>query len=244
MIRAALLALCLVPALAPGATAVGAPSHGLIENRTGLPLTLPLQIRTAPGRDAYLVLRNAGSGAVAVTAYVEGGRFFRLLMPPGSYTLHAALGREWQGPEALFGPATQIYDHPDALRFAVEGLGRKTGHLIDLRGLDRAAGIAAETLALCQVVLSPPHRPAPGRGDGEDPAGARSVAPEVTFDYPLPPGPRDHARDGRPDLGREFGNHVAGIPLAQRLGEGRAPLHLPQPAPVPDRIRVVERPCD
>ena len=75
-----------------------APEHGLIENRT-LPLTQPLQVKTDPGRDYHLVMRKAETTEIAVTAYIEGGRFFRLLMPPNTYTRHAAIGREWRGEE-------------------------------------------------------------------------------------------------------------------------------------------------
>ncbi|SPJ23605.1 hypothetical protein [Palleronia abyssalis] len=213
------------------------PNHGLIENRTGLPLTLPLQIKTDSGLDVYLVLRTADSGQIAVTAYIEGGRFFRLLMPPGTYTLHAAMGEEWQGEDTLFGPDTEVVDLPEALTFSA-GVARKKGHLIDLTAPDRMAR-AVSDIALCQTFAAR-QDPAP-----EPPRGVvtADIAPEVPFGFPLPPGPRDPLLDGRPELGQQFGNIVADIPLAQRLGEGP-----PRAAPLtPDRkggARIRERLCD
>ncbi len=227
MIRALLLA-CL---LALPAVLSAAPDHGLIENRTGLPLVFPLQVRTTSGRDVYLVLRDAESGRIAVTAYVEGGRFFRLLMPPGTYRLTAALGRDWEGKDDLFGDETRIFELPEPLTFEVRGISRKQGHIVDLRGLDEMAGVTTRPLALCRRLptgLAPP----PAVEEEEEPA-PRSVAPEIAFSYPLPPGPRDPALDGRPELGLDFGNRVEDVPLWRRLGEGRsAPPPARGPAPV------------
>lgn len=219
MIRAALVWLVTATAC------LGAPpDHGLIRNETGLPLTFPLQVRTTTGQSAYLVLRDAATDEIAVTAYVEGGRYFRLLMPPGAYTLHAALGRDWQGEEALFGAATRFYDHPEVLNFEVAGLNRRTGYLVDLRGLDEMAGVTARPLALCQY-YGPGGAASARVGDPPRRAG---IAPEIPYRLPLPPGPRDPALDARPELGMEFGNTVADVPLYLRLGTetGRA-----RPAP-------------
>ncbi len=233
MIRAALLWL-----LTAGA-ALAAPAHGLIRNETGLPLTFPLQVKTTSGWDAYLVLRDADTGGIAVTAYIEGGRFFRLLMPPGDYTFHAALGRGWEGEEDLFGPETRLYEHDDILSFEVEGLGRKTGYVLDLRGLDRMAGVTVERLALCQYYG--PGRAAAARV-GDPPARAE-MAPEIPFGYPLPPGPRDPALDARPELGMEFGNAVPDVPLYLRLGEGEARARPAAPDAPERRSRLRQRDC-
>ncbi len=234
LIRAALLWLATA-----GALWGASPGHGLIENRTGLPLVFPLQIKTTIGRDAYLVLRDAGTGEIAVTAYVEGGRFFRLLMPPGTYRLTAALGRDWEDKETLFGDETRFFDYPEPLTFEVQGLARKSGYLIDLRGLDEMTAVEARPIALCQYLGPVPPEDAPRR-DAAAPGGARSVAPEIPFGYPLPPGPRDPGLDGRPELGLEFGNRVADVPLWLRLGEGDADAAAGLPGPGADR--PAERP--
>lgn len=146
-LRCLLAALFLV--LQAGVSAA-APPHGLMWAKGDLPRTFPLQVRTPPGPDAYLVLRDAGTNTAILGAYIEGGRFFRVLVPPGMFMLDVALGTGWQGEEALFGSATEIYVYPEPLGFGVTGAGRKSGHLIDLRGA--ATGIEARTraLALCQ----------------------------------------------------------------------------------------------
>ena len=201
------LLLCLLFFAAP---LHAAPGHGLIENRTGLPLTLPLQVRTEPGRDVYLVMRDAATTEIAVTAYIEGGRFFQLLMPPGTYTLHAAIGRAWQGEDQLFGEGTEFYTLPEALSFRA-GMTSKRGHLGDLTAPDVLAG--TRDIALCQyygAALAPDRPVAPPRED-------RSIAPGVPRDLPLPPGPRDPLLDGAPELGQHFGNTVPDIPLWRRL---------------------------
>ncbi|SFG80924.1 hypothetical protein SAMN04488020_10470 [Palleronia marisminoris] len=228
------LALCL---LLFGLPAWADPGHGLIKNRTGLPLTLPLQVKTDPGRDVYLVMRDAATTEIAVTAYIEGGRFFRLLMPPGTYTLHAAMGREWLGEDDLFGPETEFYTLPEALGFRA-GMTRKRGHLIDLTLADEMAEAATRDIALCQYYepAPAPERPAAPR----DRAG--SIAPEVPDGFPRPPGPRDPLLDGAPELGQHFGNTVPDIPLWQRL---EAPDSRIVAGPDRDDRRVLrQRLCD
>ncbi len=248
MIRAALLWL-LTGAAAFGQTPDQTPGQGLIENRTGLPLTLPLQVKMPQDRDAYIVLSDAETDETAVTAYAGAGRFFRLLVPPGTYVFRAALGTGWQGPEDLFGEATRIYRHPDPLTFRVRGLARKEGHLIDLSGIDDADGVEASALALCQS-FGPMARAPARQGTvrpGDAPGTPRSVAPEIPFGYPLPPGPRDPGLDGRPDLGMAFGNRVDDVPLWLRLGEGEddapATARPSPPAPAPARPDLRQRLC-
>ena len=138
------LVLLLALLLSPPAMAEEVPSHGLIRNYTGLPMTLPLQVKTNPGRDVYIVMRNAETTEIAVTAYIEGGRFFRLMMPPGTYTMHAAIGAGWEGEEDLFGAATEFYTLPEALTFQA-GTTRRTGASVDLRTRDQLV----QDFALC-----------------------------------------------------------------------------------------------
>ena len=130
--------------------AAAAPPHGLMWSESELPRTFPLQVRTPPGRDAYLVLRDAATDAAVLGAYIEGGRFFRILVPPGTFVLDIAFGTDWQGREALFGPSTEVYAHPDPLDFGITGVGRKSGHLIDLRRTGPGIKAQAEDIALCQ----------------------------------------------------------------------------------------------
>lgn len=122
--------------------------QGLLWNRSGLAATLPLQVRTAAGADYLLRLRDVETGQFVLAAYIRGGDFFRVLVPPGWYELLFAFGTNWQGEHALFGPDTQslVLDQP--LRFGAT-VTRKHGHLIDL---SVRTEIAVRSFALCQLL--------------------------------------------------------------------------------------------
>lgn len=120
------------------------PRHGLMWQRTGLPAVFPLRVRTLPGADYYLTLREAESGADALAAYIEGGRFFRVLVPPGRFEVRFAFGTDWRGEDTLFGADTEFLALEAPLSFGVQGLARKNGHLIDLR--DRADSLEARVV--------------------------------------------------------------------------------------------------
>ena len=107
--------------------------QGLMWNRSGLPATLPLQVRTDPGRDWYLTLVRPDTGQAVLAAYVRGGTVFRVLVPPGDYFVRFAYGNGWRGETALFGPGTGHLEIDGPLHFGVEGTSRRVGHLIDLR---------------------------------------------------------------------------------------------------------------
>jgi hypothetical protein len=135
---------------------------GLMWNRTGLPAVFPLLVKTRPGRDYYMVLADAETGSAALAAYIKGGDFFRVLVPPGTYHVRFAYGLGWQGAERLFGPGdeTGFYDLPEPQTFKVIGLARKSGHIIDLRGLvgpDEKV-VAVDDLSICQRQLWTPDR--------------------------------------------------------------------------------------
>jgi hypothetical protein len=121
-------------------------------NRSGLPAVFPLQIKTAPGPDYMLRLIDVQSGKPVLAAYIEGGRFFRVLVPPGTFRLHFASGLIWRGEEDLFGPgtSTEQFELQQPLRFGTRGLGRKAGHIIDLR--DRTSGRLAQGARRDQVI--------------------------------------------------------------------------------------------
>ncbi len=120
--------------------------QGLLWNRSGLPATLPLQIKTNPGSDYLLHLVPRGTDKVVLAAYVRGGEFFRVLVPPGQFHLHFASGPTWHGETRLFGSDTILFALGTALTFDAK-ISRKEGHLVDLRDLDN---IAVKTFALCQ----------------------------------------------------------------------------------------------
>ncbi|AQS48391.1 hypothetical protein BMG03_11730 [Thioclava nitratireducens] len=134
--------------LASQATAEERP-QGLLWSETDLPRTMPLQIKSAPDRDLYIVLRDAMTGQDVMGAYAQGGEFFRLLVPPGRFELQVALGpaEDWKGGATLFGPDTERLRLDPPLDFGVTGFARKGGHLVDLSDL---GAIAQKSLGICQ----------------------------------------------------------------------------------------------
>lgn len=118
--RAALIGLILLAGAAPA---------------QDLPRTLPLQILSLPGQDMVLTLRQADTGAAVLKRDLPGGEPRRLLVPPGRFTVEIALA----GQRLVLGP----------LDFAVTGLARRQGHLIDLTPLGAGAPPGIRPFALC-----------------------------------------------------------------------------------------------
>ncbi len=167
LVRAWLAAFALwCAALAAAAQEPVPVQQGLMWNRTGLPAVFPLQVRSAFGMNYFLTLYDAETGAPALAAYFEGGRFFRVLVPPGRFRLRLAAGQVWQGEDALFGAGarTRFIDIPQPLTFAVTGFDRKSGHTLDLRrvmGRD-AMLVPIAPLGTCQAVRLVADRAAEG----------------------------------------------------------------------------------
>lgn len=160
--RAAVL-LGLLATLVCGAAAEAGerPRAGLLWNRTGLPAVFPLQVKSPEGADYYLVLTSSGSGQEALAAYIRGGAFFKVLVPPGRYALRFASGTDWRGEEQLFGPDTVVFALPEDLEFAIRGAGIKAGHLVVLTRDAPGAGLRAEVTGqfVCQIAsLDGPDR--------------------------------------------------------------------------------------
>jgi len=109
---------------------------GLMWNRSGLPAIFPLQVKTHPGKDYFLTLIDAETGKDTLAAFVYGGAFFKVLVPPGTFVVRFAVGDIWQGETNLFGPGamTTVVELEKPLTFKVVGYGRKAGHLVDLTG--------------------------------------------------------------------------------------------------------------
>ena len=133
------LLLMLMTALPVAADPAPRPPTGLMWNRSGLPMTIPFQLRTPAGRDHAVLMTDPASGEVRVAGYVRGGDFFRLLMPPGDYLLRIAAGPsdDWQGQEGLFGDATVWAGLDQVLRFRINA-NRRLGYQITLAERDGA----------------------------------------------------------------------------------------------------------
>ncbi|WP_207102694.1 hypothetical protein [Paracoccus shandongensis] len=147
-----LLALLMLIALALPAWAQDHPRAGLMWNRSGLPATLPLVVKTMPGQDYVVFLAPADSGDPVMVGYIHGGAFFRLLVPPGTWAVRFAHGEEWQGEDALFGPETGWIALNQPLTFEA-GVARRQGHIIRLiesGGQVRVASLGP--LDICQAL--------------------------------------------------------------------------------------------
>ena len=129
MSRLIALLLCLLPL---SAMAEDRPRAGLMWNRSGLPATFPLQVKTLPGKDYAIYLTQPDSGEAVMAGYIRGGEFFRLLVPPGEWRLRFAYGTEWQGEDALFGPLTDWTEMQEVLDFSIVGLNRRRAYIVTL----------------------------------------------------------------------------------------------------------------
>ncbi|MFX0541262.1 hypothetical protein ACEWPM_005960 [Roseovarius sp. S4756] len=125
-------------------------------NRSGLPAVFPLQVKTPPGQDYFLTLIDASTDSPALAAYIEGGTFFKVLVPPGIFRVKFAAGDKWQGEDDLFGPGaqTQIFELRDPLTFETRGYDTKAGHLVDLVGAPQGEIVEARVKdqLICQSV--------------------------------------------------------------------------------------------
>lgn len=191
---AALMAVLLIGLLAPVASACeeSPPPAGLMWNRTGLPAVFPLQVKTAPGQDHMVTLIDADTGAEALAAYIKGGAFFKILVPPGTYRVRFATGEFWQGEQDLFGPGekTQGFEMPEPLTFETRGLGVKAGHVVNLlaRGPGRLAAVTLKDQLICQSFR--PQFPAPDTTVPQPPVPRYSERSERLRDTRPGDGPR------------------------------------------------------
>ncbi len=135
MIRFLLVLVLALPALS--AFAEERP-QGLLWNRSGLPATIPLHIKTKIGADHILLLHDTSTGEAVLAAYIRGGAFFRVLVPPGRFDLSFGSGEIWRGEADGFGPETQWFVLEPALEFQ-SSAARREGHLIDLRDITQVA---------------------------------------------------------------------------------------------------------
>lgn len=126
--------------------------HGVMWNRSGLPATLPLLIKTNADADYVLNLRDVENQKVVFAAYIRGGEFFKVLVPPGQFELLFASGNGWLGEAKLFGVNTHLFTLDQPLRFRAT-MSQKKGHLIDLT---QARGTKISDLAKCQRLALDP----------------------------------------------------------------------------------------
>lgn len=64
----------------------------------------PLEIKTNFGANYFIKLIDAGTQQIKMSAFIEGGKTFKILVPLGSYQLRYAAGEVWMGENHYFGP--------------------------------------------------------------------------------------------------------------------------------------------
>ncbi|MDA3857851.1 MAG: hypothetical protein PF480_06380 [Roseovarius sp.] len=159
--RLALLALALFLCAPPQFASAGQddsarPSQttGLMWNRTGLPAVFPLQVKTPAGQDYFLTLIDEKTGEDALAAYIVGGAFFKVLVPPGVFRLRFAVGDVWQGEDRLFGSSesTRFFELKAPLTFEIRNLATKAGHLVNISDLKpgQIVDAAVKDQLICQ----------------------------------------------------------------------------------------------
>lgn len=177
------LVLAFLALLPLAALASDRPEPGLVWNRTGLPLVFPLQVKTPPGADYIVNLTDADSGDTALAAYIRGGLFFRVLVPPGTYRVHFDYGTVWHDNEARFADQKTVH-LDDPLTFETRGIGRKAGHLVDLTEMDldqdTAAAPKTGVQVFCQVSRT---RVTPNCPLGDDTCEPRGKSDRYTSPY-------------------------------------------------------------
>ncbi len=140
----------------PPDTGSVAAKQGLMWNRSGLPAVFPLQVKSNTGRNYFLTLTDTGTGKETLAAYFVGGSFFKVLVPPGTYTVRFAYGDIWQGETHLFGPdtLTKFLVVKDPLTFKTSGAGTKAGHLISLENNAQDQPMVAQVRGqfICQAL--------------------------------------------------------------------------------------------
>jgi len=134
--------------------------HGLIWRDSPLAASFPLVVKTPAGQDFYLVLEDAETGQAVLDAGIEGGRFFRVLVPNGRYVLDFTYGT--RGPDGRFGEDAGRLRIATPLDFSVQGVGRKQGHVVTLSPAEDSFDVAVKGQDLCQRVLWLDPPPAPG----------------------------------------------------------------------------------
>lgn len=150
MNRRKILTSLMLTAMALPAWGGDRPPAGLLFHRSGLPATLPLVVKTFPGKDYVIFLIAPDDGQAVMAGYIRGGEHFRLVVPPGRWRIRFAYGRDWQGEDALFGEETEWASYDEVLEFGA-GTRNYRGHIITLiEENGRMIVVRADPEEICQ----------------------------------------------------------------------------------------------
>ena len=106
-------------------------SHGIMQPPQTSSMA-PFAVRTPKGSNYYVKLVNPASQETILTAYVQGGQYFKTRAPLGTFELRYAAGKTWYGTDRLFGPETTTHKADTPLHF--------------FRGSDAYSGVEVELI--------------------------------------------------------------------------------------------------
>lgn len=105
------------------------PPTGVISRSPAAGLA-PLEVRTAPGSNYFLKVRNWTDHEDVLTAFIRGGEKFETDMPLGKYEVCYSVGTQWYGPILDFGRFT-AFRCESSFEFTADATGYD-GHTIEL----------------------------------------------------------------------------------------------------------------
>lgn len=101
-----------------------------------------------------MTLVDHGTGDDVLAAYIEGGKFFRVLVPPGNFRLKfAQKSPQRRDPEVIDSTVrNDSFELPAPLTFETRGLDVKAGHIVNLldHGPGQSANVTLKDQLICQ----------------------------------------------------------------------------------------------
>jgi hypothetical protein len=121
------------PIPVPGKTFPKRVKQGIQLISTRKSLQAPLRVETPPGDNYFVKLVRADDKKKAlISFFIFGGGSFQTNVPVGTYILRYAIGKDWYGPELLFGPCkTSFFEANTNLEFTLSGR-KAIGHRVVL----------------------------------------------------------------------------------------------------------------
>lgn len=81
----------------------------------------PFKIVAPSGQNYLVKLIDVDDESRSIRAFVRGGETAEFFIPPGSYRMRLAAGKDWYGDEVRFGPKTSYAQMDEILVFRIEG---------------------------------------------------------------------------------------------------------------------------
>ena len=107
------------------------PKNGSIQLFSQRVRLAPFEIRTSQGANYFVKLVSIDSGQSEMTIFVRGGNTVTTDVPLGTYEVKYASGKNWYGPDHLFGSETSYSKADTHLKFENSG-GQISGYTITL----------------------------------------------------------------------------------------------------------------